>query len=125
MGRLIASVVVALSLWSVTPGRAGEELKHSGRLGQIGPDGQIVTLEEMVTWTGPGTGLTERSIAISPATSVRLIRRTDDANPDGWPGGFTAAPLSHSELRVQDWVTVQAEREGDRLVAVSIEVVRP
>jgi hypothetical protein len=125
MGRLIVGVVVALSLGSVAPGHAEEDLKHSGQLAQIGPDGRMVTLEEMVTWTGPGTGLTERSIAISPATSVRLVRRTDDANPDGWPGGFTAAPLFHSELRVRDWVTVETQREGDRLVAVSIEVVRP
>jgi hypothetical protein len=125
MGRLIVGVVVALSLWSVISGRAGEELKHSGRLAQIGPDGQVVTLEEMVTWTGPGSGLTEHSVAISTATRVRLIRRAGGANTNGWLGGFTVAPLSRSELRVGDWVTVEAEREGDRLVAASVEVVRP
>jgi hypothetical protein len=62
---------------------------------------------------------------LSPATSVRLIRRTEGADPDGWPGGFTVVPLSRSELRLGDWVTVEAERDGDRLVTASIEVVRP
>ena len=125
MGRCIVGLVVALSLWSITPGQAREALKFSGRLATISPPGPAVTVEELTTWTGPTTGLTEHSIGVSPSTEIRLVRRTEGLSPDGWPGGFTAAPLSRSDLRVGDWVTVEAAREGDRLVAVSIEVMRP
>jgi hypothetical protein len=56
--------------------------------------------------------------------SVRVERHTE-AGPTGWPGGFVEVSLGAWDLKEEDFVTVEAERAGERLVALKITVVRP
>jgi hypothetical protein len=101
------------------------EVRHSGRIVEIADDGSAIVLEEIVAWTGSGTGAVTRSIRLTPRTSVRLIERTDTWNGrgDALPG-WDAKAIQARDLRTGDFVTVTTD--GDRHgIAVTLQVVRP
>lgn len=52
-------------------------------------------------------------------TFVRVERRTE-AGPTGWPGGFVEVSIGASDVKAGEFVTVAAERAGERLVARKI-----
>jgi hypothetical protein len=126
------ALLVAFSLSFALAGSAlaqerGEpnEVRHSGRILVVAPDGSAIVLEELGTWTGPGTGLVTRSIRLTPRTSIRLIERADR-----WEGDRTSMPgwdvemMEATSLRPGDFVTVTTDDDG-RDVAVALLVVRP
>jgi hypothetical protein len=100
------------------------EVRHSGRILVIAPDASAIVLEELVTWTGPGTGLVTRSIRLTPDTSIHLIER------EGWKGDRTSMPgwdvetMDATRLRPGDFVTVTTDDDRHD-VAVALLVVRP
>lgn len=101
------------------------EVRHSGRILVVAPDGSAIVLEEIRTWTGPGTGLVTRSIRLKPRTSIRLIERAA-----GWEDDRTSMPgwdvetMDATSLRAGDFVTVTTD-DDRRDVAVALLVVRP
>jgi hypothetical protein len=104
---------------------ARHEVRHSGRIVDVTPDGTTLVLEEMVAWGGPGTGVVTRRIRLTPQTSMQLVKRTDqwEADRTALPGWDTV-PLDANSLRPGDFVTVTTD--DDKVgVAVSLQVVRP
>jgi hypothetical protein len=102
---------------------AAEEQRHSGRVTQVTPDGAEVKFEEMLSWKGPGTGVVERTIQITPRTSVQLVERTPkwtDEQPTGWESRM----LKASDLRRGDFVTVTGDCDH-RGQVVALQVIRP
>jgi hypothetical protein len=124
------AALVALSFMLAGPTVAQErpesgEVRRSGRILVIAPDGSAIVLEELRTWTGPGTGLVARSIRLTPSTSIHLIERAER-----WEGDRTSMPgwdaetMRPASLRPGDFVTVTTD-DDRRDVAVSLLVVRP
>lgn len=73
--------------------------------------------------TGPGTGVIERTVTVTPDTSVQLVVRDEQDWSRASMTGFREMPFELSRLKPGDFVTVTTRRE--RPVAVSIEVWRP
>jgi hypothetical protein len=108
-----------------TAPRAGE-VRHSGRVVEVGQDGRRLVLEEMVAWRGPGQpGIIHRSITLTPRTAIQLVERTGE-----WGEARTSMPgwssknIESQELRTGDFVTVTTDDDA-RSRAVSLEVIRP
>jgi hypothetical protein len=99
-------------------------VRHSGRILIVAPDVTAIVLEELVTWTGSGTGRVARSIRLTPRTSIRLIERAER-----WEGDRTSMPgwdveiMEAASLRPGDFVTVTTD-DDRRDVAVALLVVR-
>lgn len=101
-------------------------VRHSGRVAAIDPARHTLSLEELGPWTGPATRPITLKVELTPKTTVALDRRSTTAASDGgWPGGYVASPLKIEDIRPGDFATVSTDRQGRRLVATSIEVVRP
>ena len=122
MIRAVLSSVMIIGVWLPSAAIA-EEVRHSGTIVRT-TTGELV-LEEMITWTGPGTGIVNQRIDVTTETAVQLVRRapwTDD--PRARPG-WESIDLRPDDIRRGDFATVTTRdaRSGD--VAVSIEIVRP
>ncbi len=118
--------------WAVTalllaaaglPAAGAAEVKHSGRIVATAADGKTITVEEVGPWTKGNLTLVKHPIALEPGTKIEMVSRAETGAQ--WPGGFKEASLSASDLRVDDYVTVTAESRGGRLVATSVQVIRP
>jgi hypothetical protein len=128
MVRIAALVSLSFVLAGLTVAQErpdSGEVRRSGRILVIAPDGSAIVLEELRTWTGPGTGLVAQSIRLTPSTSIHLIERAER-----WEGDRTSMPGWDAEtmrpagLRPGDFVTVTTD-DDHRDVAVSLLVVRP
>src|SRR5690242_19180127 len=100
---------------------ATDEQRHSGRVTQVAPDGREIKFEETLSWKGPGTGVVERTIDITPRTSLQLVEPTPkwtDEQPTGWE----SRALKPSELRPGDFVTVTGDCEH-RGAVVALQVI--
>jgi hypothetical protein len=124
------AVVLALALALTGPAVAQErrqpgEVRHSGRILEVAPDGSAILLEEQVSWSGPGTGIVTRSIRLTPRTSIHLVERTDRWNGDrsSLPG-WDVEMIGAASLRPGDFVTVTTD-DDQHAVAVALQVVRP
>jgi hypothetical protein len=132
MRRITLSFVLALVLvlalsWLVSaqPSDTSGEVRHSGRIVEVAPDRSSLVLEEIVAWDGPGTGLVNRSIRLTPSTAIRLVERAPrwTADSTAMPG-WAAQRLDVGALRAGDYVTVTTD-DDHRDVAVSLQVLRP
>jgi len=103
---------------------ATAEIKHSGVVLNVDPNGPTITLEEMGPWTPPDHGLGTRSIGLKPDTTVELAARSNEVDTGGWPGGFRISPLRPTDLQNGDYATVTTDTQDGRLVARSITVIR-
>jgi hypothetical protein len=102
-----------------------DAVRHSGRIVEVALDGSAIVVEELVTWSGPGTGVVTRSIRLTPGTAIDVIQLADDTDVDraALPGWDTRV-IDAADLRRGDFVTVTTD--GDRrAVAVALQVVRP
>ena len=123
MIRAVLSSIVVLAAPLLISSAAADELRHSGTVVRATHDGLV--LREMITWTGPGTGIVNREVAMTPQTAVQLVRRapwTDD--PRARPG-WTAIDLRPDDVHPGDFATVTTRDGADGDVAVSVEIVRP
>jgi hypothetical protein len=126
----VKALVIGLLMLAPAAGAyaAGEakpgELRHSGTIVDVGRDTRQFTMEEMLAWTGPGTGVVERTVILTPRTSIQLVTRFEDPDRPSLTG-FKESPLAPSDLRPGDFVTVTTDRREGPLMAVSMEVVRP
>lgn len=120
---LLAITAVPPTARASDPGRRPAATRQSGTVVKVDPDRRALTIQEVVGWTGPGTGVVERTVTVTDATSVELVMR-DDTNVSGSDTpGFREWPFRLSGVAPGDFVTVTT-RAG-RAVAVSIEVWRP
>jgi hypothetical protein len=130
--KAVLLVVFVLAIASPTraalagaPARAAGTASHSGILTAIDPARGTLTLQEMGSWKGPATKPISWSIALTPRTTIELVRRSHVASDGGWPRGYVESPLKAVDLHRGEFATVSTVQHGRQLVAVSIQVVRP
>jgi hypothetical protein len=122
MTRKIGLALVAALLLSSAPALAADsDGKVSGRLVDIRPDGKLM-IEEQGPWKGPGTGLSMRTVDITPDTSIRVVRPKGRWEPTDAVPGYDVEPADFRALKSGDLVTVTT---NGRSTAVAIDVVRP
>jgi hypothetical protein len=124
MLRVLPTVVIA-ALWLSPLAQAAEGVKHTGIVVAVEADHGAITLEELGPSTGSQPALHRRSIALTPETTVLVVTRAEQPAAGGWPGGFGESPLARSDIKTGDYVTVTTESRHGKLVARSVEVLRP
>lgn len=82
------------------------------------------TAEKDATASGPAAAKRSDMRVLTPGIRVELLSRAEQNDPQGWSGGFIASPVSLSDLRPGDWVTVALE-PGPHRSALSVQAVRP
>lgn len=124
LGLVVLFSIVLAGPALAQPGPGHGEVRHSGTIVEITPDGSAIVLEELAVWSGPGTGVVSRSIRLTPDTSIRLVERAPgDGGRTAMPG-WKATAVDALDLREGDFVTVTTH--GDRrAVAVALQIVRP
>lgn len=129
---MLSTIVLTGVLALVTAGSAlaqpwsrADGVRHSGRIVEVAPDASAIVFEELVAWSGPGTGVVTRSIQLTPSTSIRVIERSGNGGRDrtAMPG-WDATPIDAGDLRRGDFITLTT-RDDRRTVAVALQVVRP
>lgn len=117
----LAFALVAAALW-VVPAYAAAA-KHSGDLVRVKSD--ALTVQEMGPWSPKRQITLTRTFDLTPATKVELVTRAKTVAGGAWAGGFAKSPLPVSDLKPGDYVTVTASKEGKKLIAESVQVIRP
>jgi hypothetical protein len=131
----IALLVLVVGLWpasavagepAAAPAAAlGKPARHSGTLVRIGLDLSTIFIDEVVAWTGAGTGVVRRSIRLTPRTSIELIERPHPEGPSrAGRAGWHVTAIPAAELREGDFVTVITD-DPRRGIAGALQVVRP
>lgn len=127
MVRMAGLLAVALGTLAL-PGRAGaSEVKHSGTILAINKAAGTIVLGEMGPWRGTEgvTEITRRTILVTSATAFARVERAPGPPATRGIGEFVEAPLGPWEVKEGDFVTVQVQREGERLTAAKVTVVAP
>jgi hypothetical protein len=124
MLRILLTLAVA-ALWMPPLAQATEDARHTGIVVAVQADHRGVTLEEIGPWTGRKHGQVRRSIAVTPETTVLVVTRADQAAAGGWPGGFSETSLAPSDIKPGDYVTITTESRKGKLIARSMEILRP
>jgi hypothetical protein len=114
-----------LALLAASASLAASEARHTGTVVAVEPNRQRIAVEEMGPWVGPKHGVVKHWIALVPQTRVATISRSDGPGQSGWAGDFTAAPLTAEAIKPGDFVTVTTETRDGRLIARSVEILRP
>jgi len=122
--RSLACMLGAV-LMLLGPVWAGE--KHSGTLVSSDKTAGTLVVGEVGPWrvSQGRTEITNRTFRVTGETRFVLAERRTEAGSSGWPGGFVEVPLGAWDVKVGDFVTVDAERAGESIVALTITVVRP
>lgn len=118
----VALVSLALPVWAEAP-----TTSHSGIIMAVNKAAGTIVLGEIGPWRvkDGATEITERTIAVTPATQFKQVKRTPGAGPAGWIGELVEVRLGAWEVKKGDFVTVEVRREGQRLSALAIVVVVP
>jgi hypothetical protein len=120
-----SAAVLGLSLILAGPVIAGDAtksvrsdgLRQSGTIVAIDQATRTITIDEMGPWHGEGTGMRRVTLRLRPDTNVMLVEHAPDATGEG----YAASPLTLSDLKVGDFITLKSGRLG----SVLVEVVRP
>lgn len=123
MKCVVFASVIVLGVAVLPLSGAAEEARHSGVVLQTADDRLV--LREMVTWTGPGTGIVDRPLTVTSETAVQLVRRAPKADDPRARPGWMAVDLRPDDIRAGDFATVTTREGADGDVAVSIQIVRP
>ena len=95
--------------------------RHSGRVVAVDPAAGTLRIEELVEGVGAETRAVERTLRLSPGTTMQLLRPAVTVDDAHWPNAWDSQPLSAAALQPGDFVTVTTS--GDEVVAM--DVVRP
>jgi hypothetical protein len=127
MIRLATLGIVALLLAGpalAEPLAHPDRARYSGRIVEVAPAGSAIVVQEVVAWTGPGTGLVTHSIRLTPNTAIRLIERTGRWDQGSATPGWEVQAMDATNLRPGDFVTVTTDH-GRQGPALALDVVRP
>ena len=116
---LLLTLAVAGTLRAAAPTSG---TRHSGQVVAVDSAAGTLRFGEMLGWTGPGTGIVDRTVRLTPATDVRLVERAATLDPERWPNAWEEHRIGLDALRPGDFVTVTT---GGDDTAVALEVMRP
>jgi hypothetical protein len=122
----LATLTILIALATPVAAQNNGEVRHSGKIVEISEAGRTIVLEEMLAWEGPDKpGIVNRSITVTPQTSIQLVERTGE-----WGTARTSLPgwdserIGARELREGDFVTVTTAA-ATRSRAIALQVIRP
>jgi hypothetical protein len=120
---LFASVIAVLLALAASASADELVTRHSGTIVAIADDARTFVLAEVGPWQvrNGAIVITSRTITQTPETQYAMVGRTDDA-PSGFPGDFMEVVLGPESVYLNDYVTVECQHEGKRLLAVKITV---
>jgi hypothetical protein len=121
MVRKVSLALVALVVFGTPALAADGGHRHSGRVVDVRPGGKLV-LEEMGPWHGEGTGVTRRTIEVTPGTKVQEIQAKGTWDPNDVAPGYDVRPFDLKQVKPGDFVTVIT---SDDRQAAALDVVRP
>jgi hypothetical protein len=98
------------------------DLRFSGHVAAIDPGGDTILVEELGAGKGTQPAVIQRSVSVGPETTFEVVQRSRDG---GLPSVFKASPATQGDLKAGDFVTVTAQRRGNRLHAASVSIIRP
>lgn len=128
LGRLAMTSVAAavLAIASVQPARAAME-RFSGTVLAVDTTRRAITVGEVGPWRieAGQTVIVPHTVHVSFTTEFFDVERRAEAGAAGWPGGFVETPLGLSNVKVGDFVTVQAVLDNGSLVASKVWVLQP
>ncbi len=121
----LAMTVAAALLSLAAMAWAGGELSVSGTVTSIDPANGILVVTEMGPWTitKGETVMTRRTFTLTARTEFARVSRSDSPAPTGWTGDFVEEPAAPDQLRPGDFVTVELQRDGARLIARRVTLV--
>ena len=119
--RIILALVAGLLLSGAPALAADGDGRISGLLQEIRPDGKLL-IEEQGPWKGPGTGISIRTVALTPDTTIRVVRATGQWEPSHLDPGYDIERADFRALKPGDFITVMT---GGRSTAIAIDVMRP
>ena len=103
------------------PSSADDRMKHSGTIFAIEDGGASFILAEVGPWRPGGALVTYRTITITSKTQFAIVARAEAA-PTGFPGDFVELEIERHGLYMNDFVTVDCQHRGNRLLALKITV---
>jgi len=119
MKRFALALILVLTAAAPLTTIAAE--RHSGRVVAVDPAAGTLRIEELVEGVGTQTRAVERTLRLSPGTTIQLLRPAATLDDAHWPNAWDSQPLSAAALKPGDFVT--ATTTGDDVVAM--DVVRP
>ena len=123
----LAVTVTAAALLTLTAiaFAGGGAVSVSGTVTSIDPANGILVVTEMGPWTitNGEAVMTRRTCMLTARTEFTRVSRSDSPAPTGWTGDFVEAPATADQLRPGDFVTVEVERDGSRLIARRVTLV--
>ena len=98
--------------------------KHSGSVLAVDRAAGTILLGEVGPWkvVNGETVVTEQRIAVTDRTEFVMVQRSGDDFAD-FPGGFVEAPLVAWDIVPGDYVTVECEHRGARMVALKVTIM--
>lgn len=116
-------VVVVVALAAAEAGGAEVGVRHSGTVTAFDQAAGTLVLDELGPWRLKGgvTQITKHTIEVTPTTGFALVKRATDG-ATGFPGEFVETALDAGALQPGDFVTVECQHEGKRLLALRITV---
>jgi hypothetical protein len=123
--QVACALVVAGWLAGLATGGYAQTSRVSGTIVTVNRGAGTLTVQEVGPWRVRDgvTEVTRRVLAVTPETRWLEVRRAPGAGPGGWIGEFVESARTPWSVRVGEFVTVEARRDGERGVAVSVVVV--
>jgi len=121
MTRALLGLSLVLAVGAVAPADA-ETVRFSGTVTEIDAAAGSMVVEEIGPWIQSRGAhvVSEHVVALQPSTKFVVFIRVDA--PGRFAGDFVEVALEATDVSPGDFVTVEASREGDRLVAVTVTV---
>ncbi|HET8575874.1 MAG TPA: DUF5666 domain-containing protein [Methylomirabilota bacterium] len=123
---VVVTLVVALVLaLTAAVSSAVGDMTVSGTITAIDIANGTLTVTEIGPWTVTNgqTVITRRTFTLTAQTEFARVARGDSIAATGWVGDFVEAPAAADQLRPGDFVTVEVERSGSRLIARRVTTV--
>jgi len=118
----LAAALVVLA-WSA--GVSAKTTSISGTVLALDRTAGTLTVGEVGPWRVK-RGVTQvdpRVIAVTTSTEFKQVRRAAGPGPTGWVGDFVETGLGAWQVSEGDFVTVEVQREAERLTALTVQVV--
>ena len=115
MWKPVSTLVVGLLL-SMVPGVVGAESRHSGTAVSVDRGRRTLTMDELTASNGATPRVVRRTVTVGAEARVSLQAPT--------PDGYESLPMSLTDLRPGDFVTVIGSDDDGRMRASAVDVVR-
>jgi hypothetical protein len=120
---VLAGVLAVAILVPGLAASADPKVRYSGTIVSVGKDAIVLGVVGPWREKGDATVVTKRTIAVTPATVFTQVVRGADSST-GYAGDYVEESIDRGQLGPGRFATAECSRDGDRLTAVKISVVK-